>query len=102
MVLGGFEICFVFVFLCSSVCFRNVWVLACAGALKTYICTKLPHDSTGLPYVKDRLLSCATKSLDRIAQNPPVEVSISRNRLNPAWDRFPSPLSVVRPGTPLV
>ena len=28
------------------------------------ICTKLLHDSTGLPYVKDRLLSCATKSLD--------------------------------------
>ena len=35
--------------------------------------------------VKDRLLSCATKSLDRIAQNPLVEVSISSNRLNPAW-----------------
>ena len=34
-----------------------------------YICTKLLHNSTGLPYMKDRLLSCATKSLDRIAQN---------------------------------
>ena len=30
-----------------------------------YICSKLLHDSTGLPYVKDRPLSCATKSLDR-------------------------------------
>ena len=70
--------------------------------LPKYICTKLLHDSTGLPYVKDRLLSCATKTLDRIAQNPPVEASISRNRLNPAWDRFPMTLSVVRPGTPLV
>ena len=37
--------------------------------LPKYICSKLLHDSTGLPYVKDRLLSCATKSLDRIAQN---------------------------------
>ena len=70
--------------------------------LPKYICTKLLHDSTGLPYVKDRLLSCATKTLDRIAQNPLVEASISQNRLNPAWDRFPTPLSVVRPGTPLV
>ena len=52
----------------------------------------------GLPYVKDRLLSCATKSLDRIAQNPLVEESISRNRLNPAWDCFPTPLSLVHPG----
>ena len=66
--------------------------------LPKYICSKLLHVSTGLPYVKDRLLSCATKSLDRIAQNSPVEESISRNRLNPAWDRFPTPLSVVRPG----
>ena len=61
------------------------------------ICSKLLHDSTGLPYVKDRLLSCATKSPDRIAQNPLVEESISSNRLNLAWDRFPTPLSVVRP-----
>ena len=66
--------------------------------LPKYICSKLLHDSTGLPYVKDRLLSCATKSLDRIAQNPLVEESITRYRLNPAWDRFPTPLSVVRPG----
>ena len=70
--------------------------------LPKYICTKLLHDSTGLPYVKDRLLSCATKTLDRISQNPLVEASISRNWLNRAWDRFPTPLSVVRPGTPLV
>ena len=68
--------------------------------LPKYICSKLLHDSTGLPHVKDRLLSCATKSLDRIAQNPPVEESISSNRLNPAWDHFPMPLSVVRPVSP--
>ena len=66
--------------------------------LPKYICPKLLLGSTGLPYVKDRLLSCATKSLDRIAQNPPAEESISHNRLNPASDRFPTPLKVVRPG----
>ena len=68
-----------------------------ALCLPKYICTKLLHDSTGLPYVKDRLLSCATKSPDRIAQNPLAGESISSNRLNPAWDHFPTPLSVVRP-----
>ena len=41
--------------------------------LPKYICPKLLHDSSGLPYVKDRLLSCTFKSLDRIAQNPLVE-----------------------------
>ena len=30
--------------------------------LPKYICSKLLHDSSGLPYVKDRLLSCAAKS----------------------------------------
>ena len=65
-----------------------------------YICSKLLHDSTGLPYVKDRLIYCATKSLDRIAQNPLVEELISSNRFNPAWDRFPTPLSVVPPVSP--
>ena len=63
----------------------------------TIICPKLLHDSAGLPYVKDRLLSCATKSLDRIAQNPPVEESISSSKLNPASDRYPMALSVVHP-----
>ena len=53
--------------------------------------------TSGLPYVKDRLLSCASKSLDRIAQNTLVQETISCNRLNPAWDRFPTPLSVVHP-----
>ena len=70
--------------------------------LPKYICTKLLHDSTGLPYMKDRLLSCAIKTLDRISQNPLVKASVSHNRLNPAWDCFPTPLSLVRPGTPLV
>ena len=67
--------------------------------LPKYILPKLLHDSTGLPYVKDHLLTCAIKSLDRIAQNPLVEASILSNKHNPAWDRFPMPLSVVRPGS---
>ena len=68
--------------------------------LPKYICSKLLHDSTDLPYVKDRLLSRATKSIGRIAQSSLVEESISSNRLNSAWDRFPTPLSVVRPVSP--
>ena len=67
--------------------------------LPKYICAKLLHDSAGLPYVKDRLLSCASKTQDRIAQNPLVEESISSNKLNPAWDRFSTPLSVIRPAS---
>ena len=68
--------------------------------LPKYIYPKPLHDSTGLPYAKDRLLSCATKSPDRIAQNSSVEESISSNRLKPVWDGFSTPLSVVRPVSP--
>ena len=60
---------------------KFIWL---ALRLPKYICTKLLHDSTGLPYVRDRLLSCETKSLDRIAQNPLMEESISSNRFDPA------------------
>ena len=56
--------------------------------LPKYISVKLLHDSSGLPYVKDRLLSCATMTLERISKNPLVEESITFNRVNPAWDRF--------------
>ena len=63
--------------------------------LPKYISVKLLRDSSGLPYVKDRLLSCATNTLERISKNPLVEESITFNRVNPAWDHFPTPLSVI-------
>ena len=65
--------------------------------LPKYISVKLLHDSSSVPYVKDRLLSCATRTLKRISKNPLVEESITFNRVNPAWDRFPTPLSVIHP-----
>ena len=71
---------------------KFIWL---ALRLPKYICPRLLHNSSGLPYVEDRLLSCATKSLDRIAQNPLVRESISSHWLNLAWDCFPTPLSVV-------
>ena len=64
--------------------------------LPKYISAKLLHDSSGPPYVKDRLLSCATRTMERISKNPLVEESITFNRVYPAWDRFPTPLSVIR------
>ena len=63
--------------------------------LPKYISVKLLHDSSGLPYIKDRLLSCATRTLERISKNSLVEESITFNRVNPAWDHFPTPLSVI-------
>ena len=65
--------------------------------LPKYISGKLLHDAPGLPYVKATLLSCATRTLERISKNPLGEESITFNRVNPAWDRFPTLLSVIHP-----
>ena len=65
--------------------------------LPKYISVKLLHDSSGLPYVKDRLPSYATRTLERISKNLLVEESITFNRVNSAQDRFPTLLSVIRP-----
>ena len=65
--------------------------------LPKYISVKLLHDSSGLSYVKDRLLSCATRTLERISKDPLVKESITFNRVNPTWDRFPTALSVIGP-----
>ena len=65
--------------------------------LPKYISVKLLHDSSGLPYVKDRLFSRATKTLERISANPLVEESILSSTVNIAWDRFPTPPSIIRP-----
>ena len=64
--------------------------------LPRYISAKLLNDSSRLHYVKERLLSCATRTLERISKNPLVEESITFNSVNPAWDRFPTSLSVIR------
>ena len=53
--------------------------------LPKYISAKLLHDSPGLPYVKNRLLSCATRTLERISKNPLAEESITFTWVNPAF-----------------
>ena len=68
-----------------------------ALCLPKYINVKLLHHSSGLLYVKDTLLSCATRTSERISKNPLVEESISFNRVNPEWDRFPTPLLIICP-----
>ena len=65
--------------------------------LPKYISVKLLHDSSGLPYVKDRLLSRASRTLERISKNPLVEESISSNMVNPEWDRFLTRFSIIHP-----
>ena len=73
---------------------KFIWL---ALRLPKYISVKLLHDSSGLPYMKDRLFSHATRTLERISVIPLVDESMSSNKVNPAWDRFPTPLLIIRP-----
>ena len=73
---------------------KFIWL---ALRLPKYICSKLLNDSSGLPYVKDRLLSCATKSLDRIAQIPWSGSQYLPTGSTLLGTVFPTPLSVVCP-----
>ena len=57
---------------------------------------KVTNDSSGLPHMKDRLLSCATRTSEKISKNPLEEESITFKRVNSAWDHFPTLLSVIR------
>ena len=59
-----------------------------ALCLPKYISVKLLHDSSGLPYVKDRLFSRATRTLERISANPLVGESISSNKVKPCVGSF--------------
>ena len=54
---------------------KFIWL---ALRLPKYICPRLLHDFAGLPYVKNRLLSCATKSPDRIAQKPSPQIELHK------------------------
>ena len=63
--------------------------------LLKYVIVKSLHDLSDLLHVKDRLLSCATRTMERIYKNSLVEESITFNRVNSAWDRFPTLLYVI-------
>ena len=67
--------------------FQNKFIRL-ALRLPKYISAKLLHISSGLPCMKD---------IGKNSKNPLVEESITFNRVNPAWDRFPTQLSVIRP-----
>ena len=58
--------------------------------LPKYMSAKLLHNLSGLPYLKkkDRLLSCGTRTLERIFKNPLVEESIKFNRVNSGIESF--------------
>ena len=59
------------------------------------ISTRLLLETSGLPYVKDRLLAVATGQLRNSSRNPLVEHTISTAMSND-WIHIPTPLTLIK------
>ena len=57
----------------------------------------LLHEASGLPYVKERLITVGQNHLARMHANPLVEHTINSARTNIAWDKYKTPISILKP-----
>ena len=65
--------------------------------LPKYVSTRLLHEASGLPYVKERLISVGQNHIARMHANPLDEHTINSAKTNIAWDKYKTPLSIVKP-----
>ena len=63
--------------------------------LPRYISTRLLHETSGLPYVKDRLVAVANGQLRNNSRNPLVEHTINTAMSND-WIHIPTPLTLIK------
>ena len=64
--------------------------------LPKYVSARLLHKS-GLPYVRERLITVGQNHLARMHANPLVEYTINSARINIAWDKYKTPISILKP-----
>ena len=65
--------------------------------LPKYVSARLLHEASGLPYVKERLTSVGQNHLARMHANPLVEHTINSAKTNIAWDKYKTPISILKP-----
>ena len=61
--------------------------------LPKYVSARLLHKASGLPYVKERLITVGQSHLARMHANPLVEHTINSARTNIAWDKYKTTIS---------
>ena len=69
--------------------------LACH--LPNYVSAPLLHETSGFPYVKERLIKVGQNNLARMHANPLFEHTINSSRTNRAWDKYKMPISILKP-----
>ena len=65
--------------------------------LPKYVSARLLHEASGLPYVRERLITVGQNYLARMHANPLVEHTINSARTNIAWDKYKTPISILKP-----
>ena len=71
--------------------------LRLALRLPKYVSARLLHEASGLPYVRERLISVGQNHLARMHANPLVEHTINSATTNIAWDKYKTPISILKP-----
>ena len=67
--------------------------------LPKYVLVRLLHEASGLPYVRERLISVGQNHLARMHANHLVEHTINSAMTNIAWDKYKIPMSILGPPT---
>ena len=60
--------------------------------LPKYVSACLIHETSGLPYVRERLITVGQNHLARMHANPLVEHTVHSARTNIAWDKYKTPI----------
>ena len=65
--------------------------------LPKYVSAYLLHEASGLPYVRERLITVDQNHLARVHATTLVEHTVSSARTNIAWDKYKTPISIFKP-----
>ena len=68
-----------------------------AHRLPKYVSARLLHEAPRLPYVRERLIAVGENYLARMHANLLVEHTINSARTNIAWDKYKTPISILKP-----
>ena len=65
--------------------------------LPKYVSARLSYEASGLSCVRERLITVSQNHLARMHANPLVEHTINSAKTSVAWDKYETPISILKP-----
>ena len=65
--------------------------------LSKYVSAHLLHEASELPYARERLITVGQNHSARMHANPLVEHTINSAKTNIAWNKYKTPISILKP-----